>query len=193
MFSLAHQIPSQYSILTGEARSVNGSSATGRCSSVGSGGFSLTCLDPTSSVLFDGSIPTLTGLDGDMWASQLLTIQSFSTSLLFDFSGTNFSGVRRVETIVFSCEEFRTSVLNIKLEANGEMAGNVSPTFTSCDSLVRLCIPTNVSSAQTQLILSFIPSAIANGWVHIAEMVLLVLSSLTSLQLPPYQQIPPQK
>ena len=33
------------------------------------------CEASTSSVLFDGNIPTLTGLDGDMWASQLLTLQ----------------------------------------------------------------------------------------------------------------------
>ena len=48
--------------------SVNGSSATGHCSNVNSAdheGIS-TCADPTSSVLFDGVVPTLTGLDGDM-------------------------------------------------------------------------------------------------------------------------------
>ena len=47
---------------------MNGSSATGNCSNYANGA----CNDP---VLFDGHIPTLTGLDGDTWASQLLTIQ----------------------------------------------------------------------------------------------------------------------
>ena len=60
--------------------SVNGSSATGNSSNYTSGA----CNDPASSVLFDGHIPTLTGLDGDMWASQLLTIQEPSVLILFD-------------------------------------------------------------------------------------------------------------
>ena len=45
------------------------------------------CDAPDSSVLFDGNIPTLTGLDGDMWASQLLTLQKTNTSrreIIFD-------------------------------------------------------------------------------------------------------------
>ena len=31
---------------------------------------------PNSTVLFDGNISTLTGLDGETWASQLLTLQT---------------------------------------------------------------------------------------------------------------------
>ena len=57
---------------------MNGSSATGHCSNYANG----VCNDPASSVLFDGHIPTLTGLDGDTWASQLLTIQESSVYLL---------------------------------------------------------------------------------------------------------------
>ena len=64
--------------------SVNGSSATGNCSNYASGA----CNDPASSVLFDGHIPTLTGLDGDMWASQLLTTQGSGVLILFDFTDT---------------------------------------------------------------------------------------------------------
>ena len=70
---------------------MSGSSATGHCSSVSSDGVRSTCTDPTSSVLFDGVIPTLTGLDGDMWASQLLTLQratSIRATVLFDFTNT---------------------------------------------------------------------------------------------------------
>ena len=60
----------------------------------------ITCTDPTSSVLYDGHIPTLTGLDGDMWASQLLTLHTTTrrTDITFDFSTTpDFREVRRVE------------------------------------------------------------------------------------------------
>ena len=46
--------------------SVNGSSITEQYSSVTKSGGTLNCTDPASSVLFDGHIPTLTGLDGDM-------------------------------------------------------------------------------------------------------------------------------
>ncbi len=51
--------------------SVNESSEDGNCSLIVT-----TCNEPTTSVLQDGIIPTLNGLDGDMWASQLLTINT---------------------------------------------------------------------------------------------------------------------
>ncbi len=35
---------------------------------------------PRSSVLFDDVTPTLTGLDGDMWATQLLTLNTSTSS-----------------------------------------------------------------------------------------------------------------
>ncbi len=63
--------------------SVNGSSEDGNCNLVGT----ISCNEPTTSVLQDGIIPTLTGLDGDMWASQLLTISSTS-NIIFDFQAT---------------------------------------------------------------------------------------------------------
>ena len=144
---------------------MNGSSATGHCSSVTDN----TCLAPTSSVLFDGNIPTLTGLDGNMWASQLLTTRSSITTLTFDFTGTpNFVGLRRVEMVLFNCAQWGISVSSIQVVAGGSFAGITIPTVTSCDSLVRVCIPLNTNSAQTQLILSFI-TVDSSYWVHIAE------------------------
>ena len=53
-------IPGRYT-LSSPPTLVNGSSATGHCSNYANGA----CNDPASSVLFDGHIPTLTGLDGD--------------------------------------------------------------------------------------------------------------------------------
>ena len=42
----------------------------------------INCTDSASRVLFDGHIPTLTGLDSEAWASQLriLTIQTAASS-----------------------------------------------------------------------------------------------------------------
>ena len=79
---------------------MNGSSATGNCSSVtfgtAAGQFrSLSrCNAPTSGVLFDDNIPTLTGLDGDMWASQLLSRCNAPTSgVLFDDNIPTLTGL----------------------------------------------------------------------------------------------------
>ena len=91
---------------------MSGSSATGHCSSVSSTGVISTCTDSTSSVLFDGVIPTLTGLDGDMWASQLLSLQrttSTRATVLFDFTDTQgyvgLSASGRLEVVMFNCPE----------------------------------------------------------------------------------------
>ena len=99
--------PSSYFFLTGDTVSVNGSSATGHCSSATTrqvvGGNMLTeCHQPTTSVLFDGNIPTLTGLDGDMWASQLLTLQA-KTQPNVPISFSFPTGIRRFEVVMFNC------------------------------------------------------------------------------------------
>lgn len=84
--------PSHFNFSTLGVAAVNGSSATGGCSDVTLhlDSFS-TCANPTSSVLFDGIIPTLTALDGDAWASQLLILQEpiigrYSFVIDFDFT-----------------------------------------------------------------------------------------------------------
>ena len=75
----------------------------------------LTCEDPLSSVLFDdpGGLPTLTGLDGDMWASQLLVMRTSaaSTNITFDFHDTpHFVRVERVEVVMFNCPQWGIGV-----------------------------------------------------------------------------------
>ncbi len=98
--------------------SVNGSSEDGNCSLI-----LTTCNEPTTSVLQDGIIPTLTGLDGDMWASQLLTINTEDDSsiidkidITFDFQAKlNYIGVERVEVVMFNCPEWGISVDSIFL------------------------------------------------------------------------------
>ena len=88
-------IPSSYNFPSSVLRSVNGSSAVGLCSSA-TVGLSSWCHTPNTSVLFDGNIPALAGLDGDMWASQLLTLRAKvrSVTIYFDFTATpGYAGV----------------------------------------------------------------------------------------------------
>ncbi len=94
--------------------SVNGSSEDGNCSLI----VTTVCNEPTTSVLQDGIIPTLTGLDGDRWASQLLTINTtpLTTDITFDFEATpGYVGVQRVEVVMFNCPEWGISVDSIFL------------------------------------------------------------------------------
>ena len=148
--------------------SVNGSSATGNCSNYANGA----CNDPASSVLFDGHIPTLTGLDGDTWASQLLTIQEPSVLILFDFTDTpNYTGVEAVEVVAFSCLEWEIAADEITLAINPSnlfiIAGQFISTDTgSCEHLVRYCI--QGKSTQTLLTLKFNLKT-SDDWLHLAE------------------------
>ena len=160
---------------------MNGSSSTGNCSNVAtvlSSAQSVTrCNAPTSSVLFDGNIPTLTGLDGDMWASQLFTLQttnSLRREIIFDFTGTSgYIGVKRIELTMFLCPEWEISVQTIRfLTAPSIDVSKLTvaifpvPTITSCDSLVRICIPQII--LQPVIGLEFIPPP-DSTWTHLAE------------------------
>ena len=134
-------------------------------------------MTPTSSVLFDGNVPTLTGLDaGDMWASQLLTINTTANTaeITFDFTRTpDYTGVERVEVVMLNCPEWGISVRTISLFSAPSISGSRnfqtnSPTTTSCDSLVRVCISNTVSSIRPVLSLVFnLP--LTSNWVHLAE------------------------
>ncbi len=139
--------------------SVNGSSEDGNCNLIVT-----TCNEPTTSVLQDGIIPTLTGLDGDMWASHLLTINTDSPTndITFDFEAT--PGVRRVEVVMFNCSEWGISVDKITLYGStttssiGTALAAISPGITSCDSLVRVCISKSVHELYSTNTYSKIPS-----------------------------------
>ena len=134
--------------------SVSGSSATGHCSNVSNAGVRLICRDPTSSVLFDGVIPTLTGLDGDMWASQLLTLQRATSTrarVLFDFTDTpGYVGLSgRFEVVMFNCPNMGISASTIRVSTSSSPSRSTKPLMdvnigiTSCDSLVTVCTPIN--------------------------------------------------
>ena len=162
----AQVLPTRYSIANNDISRVNGSSATGKCSSVSHGVVRSTCTDPTSSVLFDGVIPTLTGLDGDMWASHLLTLQRPVSLINIDIT----TPISRVEVIMFNCPEWGISVQSISLRDNdGIVIGSSGDmnSITSCDSLVRLCVP---ATAINPLVVT-VQFDLGNdsNWMHLAE------------------------
>ena len=164
---------------------VNGSSSTGRCSYVI---YLHYCTTPTCSALFDGNVPTLTGLGGDaMWASHLLTINTIAntTEITFNFTNTpDYTGMGRVEVVMFNCPEWGISVKTISLfsaislSSSRNFETSISPTTTSCDSLVRMYISHNVSISRPILTLVFnLPST--SNWVHLAEVTFYVIDSQT--------------
>ena len=180
LHSVAHIIPSSYLTLDAETVSVNGSSATGHCSSeIAYSIVASNCTTPTSSVLFDGVIPTLTGLDGDMWASQLLTLQRSGsrnyTAALFDFTDTpGYVGLSgRLDVVMFNCPERGISTSSIRVSTSS--SPSVTPTsstivnvnITSCDSLVRVCAP--ITTIQPSITLEFV-IGVTSDMVYLAEM-----------------------
>ena len=177
-------IPSSYITIDAQTVSVNGSSTTGNCSSVTSNGVISTCTDPTSSVLFDGVIPTLTGLDGDMWARQLLTLRrqlsiNARSTVLFDFTDTQgYVGLSgRLEVVMFNCVERKISASAIRILTSSSPSVNPIPLMTldiantSCDSLVTVCTP--ITTTQPTISLEFAISEM----VYLAEVIFYATSS----------------
>ena len=185
--------PSSYITIDAQTVSVSGSSAAGNCSSVTSTGVILTCTNPTSSVLFDGVIPTLTGLDGDMWASQLLTLQrttSTRATVLFDFTSTpGYVGLLasgRLEVVMFNCPDMGISASTIRVSTS--LSPSVYPTplmnvnidTTSCDFLVTVC--TTISTVQPSITLEFVIGA-TSDMVYLAEVTFYAASSASTCPL----------
>ena len=165
--------------------SVSGSSATGHCSNVSNTEVKSTCTDPSSSVLFDGVIPTLTGLDGDMWASQLLTLQknTLGPTVTFNFTGTqDYVGLSgRLEVVMFNCPEREISASTIRVPISSSPSVNPTPplmvvniNITSCDSLVRVCTP--IMTVQPSISLQFPYS----DMVYLAEVTFYAASSAST-------------
>ena len=143
--------PESYSFYYGKSvnGSVNGSSPTGNCSDSHLSDELMTCLQPNSSFLFDGCVPTLTGLDGDMWASQLLTIRSIngridiSSSFIEEIALTPDSDnvtIEKVEVVMFNCPKSSQSIsLEISV-GNQEILSYITKkdlgSVTSCDLLM---------------------------------------------------------
>ena len=170
---IAQVVPSRYLF---RGQSVNGSSATGHCSNFTTNDNVTTCTQPTTSVLLDGNIPQLTGLDGDTWASQLLTVQETNpagTDIIFDFTTTpNFLRVKEMRLAMFNCPEWGIAVQTVgiltgsSISENGSLSGVFNPPNTSCDSLVSMCL--SQSTTDPVITLKFFPPPGAD-WLHLAE------------------------
>ena len=168
-------IPSHFNYTTLAVLAANGSSATGNCPDVPSWFTVATCSSPASSVLFDGVIPTLTALDGNTWARQLMILQraifqSYDSFRIFS-SFANARRIRRVEVVLFNCPQWGTAVHTIYVTflypgySSYEDSTSSRITVISCDSLVKVCIPVDTTSVSTAVRLSF--GNINN--VHLAE------------------------
>lgn len=155
---------------------MNGSSVSGNCSDIDS--ISSACMEPRTGVLFDGVFPELTELDGDAWASQLLVTPSTSLSryalsvLAFYFTDTpGYAGVARVEMALFNCPEWGIAVGTVAVQEfkNGRVKTLAIQSIrtTSCDSLVRICVPVTTNSTVIPIMFYSVPSP--EFYVHLAE------------------------
>jgi hypothetical protein len=148
-------------------KSVNGSSDTGLCDythrKLGTGFEE--CIHPNTSVLFDGNIPTLTGLDGNMWASQL-----FATNSYIGCSFASKQLLRRVEVVLFNCPQWGIATSRISISerkfSDYFRTRTISPTLTSCASLIRVCMFINTHTKRLTLSLKPPPGS---NWTHLAE------------------------
>ena len=152
---------------------INGSSPTGRCRHYDSSNITeFTCHQPTTSVLCDGSIPTLSELDGGRWTNQLVTIRLNSTlpdpTALFTVN----SKISRVEVVMFNCLQWEIGVQAIEGYVTDD-TGDVNITTatvntSSCDSLVRVCLNISNTHPENLVGLRFYPYP-NSAWVHLAE------------------------
>ena len=156
--------PGEYE-LSNNVISENGSNATGFCSSLADSG--RVCNAPLTSVLFDG-IPTLTGLDGDIWASELLTFNTSvsSASITFNFTTAKnkdgnalpmYTIVETIEVVLFNCPIRGIGTRNIAILGDGTVIANVelNQNSTSCDYLVRACADTIISTSSPNITVHF--------------------------------------
>ena len=134
----------------------------------------MVCNAPRSSVIFDG-IPTLSGLEGDMWALQLLTLNTSTSSASITFNFTNptdrngltiFANVEVIEVVMFNCPARKIGTNSVQVSAKGQVADNIAVS-ESCDYLVRGCSTAVSLSLSSQLItLSFSKTSLR---LYIAE------------------------
>ena len=139
--------------LTVNPLSLDGSSDSGNCSSFVITREGQTCNTPRNSILFDGVIPSLTGINNSMcWASQLLVLQrtitiTFTFTQPMDVNGTDirYPGVGTIEIVMFNCPSRQVGAPAI-LILDG-IANKITilrqitiRQHTSCDSLVRICV-----------------------------------------------------
>ena len=132
-----------------------------------------------SSVLFDRVIPNVTEPERKTtWACQLLTMNATSDRAVinFDFTAIDFTGIDRVKLWLFNCPQWGIAIDAITLHQSRRVKDvqQVSfldlnaPKITSCDSLIKVCIPCQDCDS-THRILGLIFHSTGANWIHIAE------------------------
>jgi hypothetical protein len=111
-----------------------------------------------------------------MWASQLLTFNVTVPSrrdIISDFTlDPTYVGVERIELVMFNCPEKGISVQIIEILASSSLSAGLSSlgssnvVITSCDSLVRVCIPRRI--VLPVIYLRFNPTP-GSTWAYLAE------------------------
>ena len=162
---------------------------------------------PNTSVLFDGHIPTLTGLDGDVWASQLLTLQAAGhrskDEHLYDVNITvKFSTKHTMAWVgvtLFNCSQWGASVTRIKVygvsdDSSSQVLKNdygyhmnvPYNTFkSSCDNLVTVYIPLFFFENRYSTFWLLFGVNRYHHWVHLAELAFYIHQVDTRINHPP--------
>ena len=181
-------------------RPVNGSSETGHCEGVWQLLGIVSCSHPETSVLFDGNIPTLTGLDGDSWADQLLTLNPSNLEERDTYIQLSLPSVQRLrlEVALFNCPEWGIATSRITIHTSQlfhqdySRSKVIDPTLNSCDSLVRVCMPIDNENKLGTLRFDSPPGS---NWTHLAEVIFFTDTSTcppdTVLNHNPIPSLPP--
>lgn len=129
-------------------------------------------------VIFDGDLPRLSDLGGDLWASDFLTLSAPSVAALnMDLGGSSvYDSISKIELIMFNCPwwgigiESITLYITLRLDVvGGTNLVRVNPTIASCNSLVKICIPcTRCDSTERNLGLEFHTDQ-HSRWVYLGE------------------------
>ena len=155
---------------------MNGSLVAGNCSDISNARNTTVCRQPASSVLFDGKTPTLTGLSGNMWANQLITLssaedESRSILLTFEFDSPEYTGVGEVQVTMFNCPDWGLAVRSIRLQNSGgeNVLSSSRVLNSSCISLVTvmLCSRSRFTSSESRMLFDLQPNS---DRVYIAEL-----------------------
>ena len=165
---------------------MNGSSSNGGCTSYNTTVGSLICgglNENNTSDLVDHKVPCL-GMLQDNWAAGLFTVnRSGQPSFYIGFELNGTFNVTTVELDLFNCPEWGiatpsitvynyTEILNFDREVVNSTLGSTTEAATSCNSIVTVCIPLQLShSSQSVYIIDFTFNNTHDNiqWVHIAE------------------------
>ena len=166
--------PEAYFTLASEKVSVNGSLPNGPCNGATLDSSMVVCNTPQdNSLLFDGDIPVLTGLDGGQWASGLVTLNASDRTAEIKFTFNQFFFVMNtVQVVMFNCPHWGISAKIISIfyaesiSDGGIYVKSVIPN-TSCDSLVRVCA-SGLLTVNRVITVQFLLDDNLD-WVHIAE------------------------